>query len=148
LQLHLKKFRLKRAGVLIQNPPPLAGGGKINFNQRKDLIILSIEFYSITADQSLRELESDAQNGLSAEQARQRLLENGPNRLKSAKKTPLILRIAAQFKDFLVLILIAAAVISVIAGDGLKDAVLIVCILLINVIISITQENRADNALA
>ena len=106
------------------------------------------EFYSKNIEQSLEELKSNMTNGLSTEEARHRLLQNGPNRLASSKKKPLILRILAQFKDFLVIILIIAAVVSVIAGDGLKDAILIIGILLVNVIISITQENRADNALA
>ncbi|MCL2456980.1 MAG: HAD-IC family P-type ATPase, partial [Defluviitaleaceae bacterium] len=86
--------------------------------------------------------------GLTSKEAARRLEKNGANRLAAAKKKSLIMRILEQFKDFLVLILLAAAAISVYAGDGLKDAILIFGILLVNVIISITQENRADNALA
>lgn len=106
------------------------------------------EFYSKSIEQSLLELKTDVKSGLSVDEAQRRLDENGPNRLQSAKKKSLLLRILAQFKDFLVLILIAAAVVSIFVGDGLKDAILIIGILLVNVIISITQENRADNALA
>jgi len=109
---------------------------------------MSQEFYTKDVAQSLLELKTNVLSGLSVAEAKQRLEQNGPNKLKSAKKKPLFMRILAQFKDFLVIILIAAAIISVIAGDGLKDAILIIGILLINMIISITQENRADNALA
>ena len=105
-------------------------------------------FYTKNTEQSLKELQTNKENGLNTQEASHRLEQNGPNRLQGAKKKPLILRILAQFKDFLVIILIMAAIISVIAGDGLKDAILIIGILLVNVIISITQENRADNALA
>jgi Ca2+-transporting ATPase len=86
-------------------------------------------------------------SGLSKNEAAKRLEQYGANRLNSAKRKPLFIRILEQFKDFLVIILIAAAVISVFAGDSLKDAILIIGILLVNVFISITQENRADNAL-
>ena len=106
------------------------------------------EFHSKTIEQTLQELNANPIHGLSAGEACERLKQNGPNRLKSAGKKPLPLRILSQFKDFLVIILLAAAIISVIAGDGLKDAILIIGILLVNVFISITQENRADNALA
>ena len=105
------------------------------------------EFYTKDTRQSLQELKTNENTGLSALEAKKRLEENGANRLQSAKKKSLFVRIMAQFKDFLVIILIVAAVISVIAGDGLKDAILIIGILLVNMIISITQESRADNAL-
>ena len=106
------------------------------------------EFYYKSVETTLQELKSDPASGLSANEAQSRLAQYGTNRLKSAKKKSLVLRILAQFKDFLVIILVAAAVVSIIFGDGLKDAILIIGILLVNVIISITQENRADNALA
>jgi Ca2+-transporting ATPase len=86
-------------------------------------------------------------NGLSGTEASQRLVQFGPNRLHTAKKKPLALRILEQFKDFLVIILIAAAIVSAVAGDGLKDAIIIVAILAVNMVIGITQENKADNAL-
>ena len=116
---------------------------------------MSEEFYFKSVGETLTELDTNAADGLSADEARRRLEENGPNRLASAKKKPLILRILAQFKDFLVIILVIAAFVSTFAElqdgfDGfvdLKDSILIVGILLVNMIISITQENRADNAL-
>jgi len=103
--------------------------------------------FSVDIEKSLKELKSDTISGLPSEEAEERLRVNGPNRLKSAKKRSLLLRILDQFKDFLVLILIAAAIISVIVGDGLKDAIIIIAILIVNMIIGITQENKADNAL-
>jgi len=117
--------------------------------------MMSTSFYCKTIDQSLQELATDAALGLSAEEAKARLFRDGANRLKTAKKKSLILRILAQFKDFLVIILLAAAVVSTLAEiqDGfsglsdLKDALIILAILLLNVVIGITQENKADNAL-
>jgi len=103
--------------------------------------------HSIHAVQSLVALKSDIVNGLRSEDAAKRLAKNGPNRLKGEKKISLLHRLFAQFKDFLVIILLAAAVISVVFGDGLIDAIIIVAILIINMTISVVQENRADNAL-
>jgi len=108
---------------------------------------MNTEFYSKGISQSLQALGVDFAVGLVVEDAAHRLLENGSNKLESTKKKSLFLRILAQFKDFLVLILIGAAVISVLTGDGLKDAIIIVGILIVNMIIGITQENKADNAL-
>jgi len=96
---------------------------------------------------SLAALKADSENGLTSADAEARIKENGHNRLKSAKRRSLFLRIIDQFKDFLVLILIAAAIVSVVVGDGLKDAIIIIAIVIINMIIGITQENKADEAL-
>jgi len=108
---------------------------------------MSRKHYCISAEKSLSELGSSLTTGLSKTEAELRFERDGPNRLHSAKKRPLILRILDQFKDFLVIILIAAAIISSIAGDGLKDAIIIMAILVVNMTIGITQENKADNAL-
>ena len=108
---------------------------------------MKASFYSKSIQQTLDELRSEKSTGLTDGEAARRLEENGPNRLKSAKPKSLLSRVLAQFKDFLVIILIMAAAISVIAGDGLKDAIIIMGILVVNMIIGITQENKADNAL-
>jgi len=104
-------------------------------------------FYSKSIEDSLVELVVDSSLGLSENDVKERLEKYGPNRLKSAKRRSLFLRILDQFKDFLVIILIAAAIVSVVAGDGLKDAIIIIAILIVNMIIGITQENKADDAL-
>jgi len=103
--------------------------------------------YSIDKNKSIMELNADSINGLTSNVAEERLKANGPNRLKAAKKRSLFLRIIDQFKDFLVIILIAAAVVSIFFGDGLKDAIIIFAILIVNMIIGISQENKADDAL-
>jgi len=108
---------------------------------------MSNEFYCKDVEQSLKDLQADAATGLTAVEAAARLEKYGPNKLKIAKRRSLFLRILDQFKDFLVLILIAAAIVSVAVGDGLKDAIIIIAILVVNMIIGITQENKADDAL-
>jgi len=108
---------------------------------------MNTEFYNINIEQSLLELKSDSINGLTESEAARRLAQNGPNRLQSAKEKSIFVKILAQFKDFLVVILIAAALISMFVGNEIKDVIIILGILVINMIIGITQENRADNAL-
>jgi Ca2+-transporting ATPase len=105
------------------------------------------EFHTLGISQTLQELDVSPTVGLSETAAADRLAQYGANKLAEGKKKSVISRVLAQFKDFLILILIAAAIISVVFGDGLKDAVIILAILVINMIISITQENKADNAL-
>ena len=108
---------------------------------------MSVEYYAKSIEQTLDELMSDAGVGLSEDEAKERYEKYGPNRLRSAKRRSLLLRILDQFKDFLVIILIAAAIVSAVAGEGLKDSLIILAILALNMVIGITQENKADNAL-
>jgi len=108
---------------------------------------MNTDFYCKSVDESLSALKSDVNTGLAEAEAKKRLEQNGPNRLQSAKKKSFLIKIMEQFKDFLIIILIIAAIVSVLAGDGLKDAMIIIGILIINMVISIIQENKADDAL-
>ncbi|MDR2589548.1 MAG: calcium-translocating P-type ATPase, PMCA-type [Oscillospiraceae bacterium] len=106
-----------------------------------------LDAYTFSAKQILNDLNVQSYYGLTSEDASERLKKYGKNKLQTAKRRSLFLRILDQFKDFLVIILVVAAIVSIIVGDGLRDAIIIIAILLINMIIGITQENRADNAL-
>ncbi|MDR2571088.1 MAG: HAD-IC family P-type ATPase, partial [Oscillospiraceae bacterium] len=108
---------------------------------------MSNNIHTFDVEKSVIELKANPVDGLTADEAEVRLKRDGKNKLKSAKKRSLLFRIFDQFKDFLVVILIAAAIVSIFVGDGLKDAIIIIAILIINMIIGITQENKADNAL-
>ena len=104
-------------------------------------------YHSIKTDDALGNLTADKENGLTQTEAETRLAKNGQNRLAEAKKRPYIFKILDQFKDFLVIILIIAAVISITIGGELLDGIIIIAILVINVIIGLVQESKADNAL-
>ena len=123
------------------------GCTRVFYYYGKGLLPVNVEYYAKNIEQTLQELKTPAETGLAADEAKRRLEENGPNKLQSAKRRSLFLRILDQFKDFLVIILIAAAIISAVAGEGLKDSLIIIAILLVNMVIGITQENKADNAL-
>ena len=96
-------------------------------------------------DEVLLETNSKPE-GLSAEQAAERLTEYGPNVLTEKKKKPLWLLFLDQFKDLMIIILMAAAVISGVVGD-LTDTLVIILIVVLNAVIGFVQEYRAGKAM-
>lgn len=93
-----------------------------------------------------------SQNGLTAGDASDRLVQYGPNKLKEGKKTPLFVRFLKELADPMVLILIAAAVISAVtavyAGESFADVIIIMIVVLINAILGVAQESKAEKAIA
>jgi P-type Ca2+ transporter type 2C len=93
----------------------------------------------------LQHLKSSPQ-GLSSNEAGKRLSEYGYNELQEKKKTPAWLHFLYQFKDFMILILMAAAVLSGIMGD-IVDTIIILTIVLLNAVLGFVQEYRAEKAM-
>lgn len=96
---------------------------------------------------------STTSNGLSNEEAAKRLEENGKNELTQGKKKSLFARFIAQFKDVMIVVLIAAAIISAVIaiieakyGD-LIDSAIIMLIVIVNAVIGVAQESKAEAAL-
>lgn len=91
------------------------------------------------------------ENGLTSEQARRRSAETGKNKLAEGKKTPLILRFLSQFADPMIIILIAAAVISAITSVLQKefpsDVIIIMFVVIVNAILGVYQESKAEKAI-
>jgi Ca2+-transporting ATPase len=85
--------------------------------------------------------------GISKEEVQKRLHEYGPNELKEKKKKTPFMMFLDQFKDFMILVLIAAAVISGIIGEP-SDTIAIIVIVVLNAIIGFVQEYRAEKAMA
>ena len=84
--------------------------------------------------------------GLTTEEAGQRLVSNGPNQLEETKKKTLAGIFFSQFKDVMVLVLLAAAVISGVIGD-LADTIVILVIVVLNALLGFFQEYRAEKAM-
>ena len=109
--------------------------------------------YSQSADEVLKALGSDAKTGLSGAEAAKRLAEQGPNRLRSKKKKSWAARFFAQFKDVMIICLIVAAIVSFVVaarGDDAKEFLepaLILVIVVLNAVIGVAQESRAEKAL-
>ena len=105
----------------------------------------------------LSELEVDSKQGLSFDEAGQRMLQYGPNRLAEKKKKPLILVFLSNFNDPMIFILIAAALLSVAIslyntihnGDSFDfaDPIIIMSVCILNAIIGTVQENKAEKSL-
>lgn len=92
------------------------------------------------------ELLDTQQQGLSTPNAEAKLLQYGPNELQEGKKKNIAGMLLAQFKDVMILILLAAAIISGIIGD-LTDTIVILVIVLLNAILGFIQEYRAEKAM-
>jgi len=85
--------------------------------------------------------------GLSTEEARNRLEKHGPNELTEKKKKSPFMMFLDQFKDTMILVLIAAAIISGVIG-GAADTIAIIVIVVLNAVIGFVQEFRAEKAMA
>ena len=107
------------------------------------------QWYAKSPGEVLSGLGTSRQSGLSPRQAQERLAQYGPNKLSGAKKEPLWLRFLNQLRDPMILVLLAAAGLSLLSsgGEDWVEAVIILVIVLVNAVISITQENSAEKAL-
>src|SRR3990172_7393043 len=104
-----------------------------------------MKYYQRTIEDVLGILRS-SQEGISQDEAKRRLLEYGPNELRESKKTTPLGMLLDQFKDFMIIVLLAAAVISGIIGEAV-DTIAIVVIVVLNAIIGFIQEYRAEKAM-
>ena len=98
------------------------------------------------ADAALDEMTSNRETGLSDEQARDRLEEHGPNKLPEPEKRGWLARLAAQFNNVLIYLLLVAAVVAALLNEWAEAAV-ILAVVLINVMVSFIQEGKAEKAL-
>ena len=85
--------------------------------------------------------------GLSDAEVSQRLAKHGPNALREKKKKSPLMMFADQFKDFMIIVLMASAVVAGIIGD-LTDTIAIAVIVVLNAVIGFVQEFRAEKAMA
>ena len=112
-----------------------------------------MEFFANTAEQVLSALHADREHGLTAAEAEKRLQQYGANVLKEKKKKTNLQRFLDQFKDVMILILIAAAIVSFviawIEGDAKAffEPCLILLIVILNAIMGVLQESKAERAL-
>src|SRR5690625_3118977 len=103
-------------------------------------------FHIQNTEELLKEFQTSRQ-GLSTEEAEKRLIDYGKNQLEEEQKKTLMQKFFAQFKDFMILVLITAAIVSGILGD-LPDAIIIFIVVLLNAVIGVVQENKAEEAIA
>lgn len=104
------------------------------------------QWYQLTAEEILQMQQIEPSQGLSSEEVERRLKENGHNELSEGKKISPIALFLNQFKDFMVLVLMGATLISGLLGEYL-DAITIVAIIIMNGILGFIQEFRAERSL-
>lgn len=112
---------------------------------------LSKAFYSQTVDAVFEELGSKPE-GLSDSEAKSRLTQYGANELEEGKKKSMLQKFLEQFKDLMILVLIAAAAISAMVpnAEGHRewvDAIIILAVVIINAVMGVIQEAKAEQAI-
>ena len=109
------------------------------------------KWYDISVEDTVKILNTDLQNGLTSEEVTKRIEENGYNELIQKKKKTFLEKFLAQFKDFMIIVLIFAALVSGIVGvlehEGINDSIIILLIVIVNAIIGVMQENKAEKSL-
>ncbi|MDR1068096.1 MAG: cation-translocating P-type ATPase [Clostridiales Family XIII bacterium] len=100
----------------------------------------------VSAEAVLAEQNVDRTVGLSSAEAAKRLAENGRNEFDEQKKKTLIASFFSQMNDPMIYILLAATIVSVILGEY-TDAVIIIAIVLLNAVIGVVQESKAEKSL-
>ena len=98
-----------------------------------------------------KELETDLEKGLSKEKVEERQEKYGFNELQQVAKKSLFQRFLEQFKDFSIIVLIIAAIVSgivgVLQGEGITDTIIILIVVIVNAIIGVAQESKAEKSL-
>ena len=98
-----------------------------------------------------KELQTNLEKGLTTEEVTKRREKYGLNELKSKKKKSLFQKFLDQFKDFSIIVLIIAAIVSgvvgVAEGEGITDTIIILIVVVVNAIIGVTQESKAEKSL-
>ncbi|MGD9964012.1 MAG: calcium-translocating P-type ATPase, PMCA-type [Candidatus Izemoplasmatales bacterium] len=111
-----------------------------------------MEFFNKKKSEILKELNVDPKKGLNDQEVSSRQEKYGLNQLRESKKKTLFMMFLDQFKDFLVIILIIAAAVSlivgIIEGEGLIDGIIIIAIVILNAVLGVNQEQKANNALS
>ncbi len=109
-----------------------------------------MRFYCESGDTVLKEVGSD-RNGLTSAEASERLGQNGKNKLAEAKGKSLIRRFLEQLADPMTIILLVAAAISgvvaALEGEGFADVIIILAVVIINAILGVYQESKAERAI-
>jgi len=108
---------------------------------------ITLTWHSLSSEEVLERLETPLQSGLTSEQAAERLKLHGPNQLVEAPRPSFLQMVLAQLNNFVVILLIVASVVSAVLGDYIEAAA-IMAIVILNAILGVVQESRAEEALA
>ena len=109
------------------------------------------QWFNKTVEEVEKELGTNKENGLSSKKVEENRAKYGLNELKEKKKESLIQKFIDQFKDFSIIVLIIAAIVSgvvgVMQGEGFTDTIIILIVVLLNAVIGVAQESKAEKSL-
>lgn len=116
-----------------------------------------MNYYQMSADEVLQQTSSTI-DGLSNEQAQQRLLANGKNKLAEGKKMPFVVKFLKQLCDPMIIILLVAAIVSLVLTlvnnsspanerESFADVIIITVVVLLNATLGVVQESKAEQAI-
>ena len=98
-----------------------------------------------------KELQTDLVHGLNKNKVNELKSKYGLNELKEKKKDSLLKKFIDQFKDFSIIVLIIAAIVSgivrVVEGEGITDTIIIMIVVILNAVIGVAQESKAEKSL-
>ena len=108
-------------------------------------------WYQKDIEEVKKVLGTDLEKGLTENKAQELQNTKGFNELAAKKKKSLIVKFLEQFKDFMIIVLIIAAIVSgvvgVLEGEGITDTIIILVVVIVNAIIGVAQENKAEKSL-
>ena len=108
-------------------------------------------WYNLTAEETAKELNTKIDSGLSADGVEKSREKFGFNELQAQKKKSLFVKFIEQFKDFMIIILIIAAIVSGVVGymqgEGITDSIIIFVVIIVNAIVGVAQESKAEKSL-
>ena len=112
-----------------------------------------MDFYSMSSAQTASQVDTNTASGLTSSQAQERFAKYGENKLRAKKKKSTLVKFFEQFKDVMIIILLVAAAISFgvacVEGEPKEffEPLLILLIVVLNAIMGVVQENKAEKAL-
>lgn len=109
------------------------------------------KWFSKSIEDTCKILQTNLKTGLKNEQIEQKRNKYGANELQEKKKKSLFVKFLEQFKDFMIIVLIVAAIVSgvvgIAEGEGITDTIIILIVVVVNAIIGVVQENKAEKSL-
>ena len=112
---------------------------------------MTVTYYTQDANEALADLHT-GKDGLSVKEAEARLAENGKNKLIEGKKKSLFRRFLSQLADPMIVVLLVAAALSGVtsayAGESFADVFIILFVVLLNAVLGVVQESKAEEAIA
>ena len=108
---------------------------------------INVSWHAVSSDEILQKLDTQLENGLTEVEVNKRLEKYGLNQLEEGKRTTFLQMVIRQLNNFVVILLIVASIISAFLGEWV-DASAIIAIVILNTIMGVVQENRAEQALA